>query len=571
METTKTQTTAPPQTAASHHNSAEGAKEKFSFSELGLTVSPKLSIGSPDDPLEREADDMADKVMRMEIPEPISFSQNKNSVSRKCAHCEEEEKKELNRKENSSEQVSEAPTVVHDVLNSSGHPMDADTRSFMESRFNYDFSDVKIHNGDLAAKSADSINALAYTSGNNLVFNSGQYNTNSDPGKRLLAHELTHVVQQQQSVQPKTIQRSWDWGRAAIGGLIGLGAGAAVGAGIGALIGGGVGAGIGALIGGIAGLIGGGLIGGLTGSRHLSSPRLDNNAVFEAILNGRAVMRVGDTGPEVRRIQQLLIDIGIALPVNGANGTFTAETENGVKEFQRRNGLPDTGIVDSATIEKFDNSFPAVTLPSNRSDPWNMACVLQILCAWNRHLVENVLPGFNIITFDSRTFPTETWDGATWVPGTFTSGGFRGGTSMGFLNTTSCEEFAFTIYHEGWHGQQPSSLTGVVDTETDAYVNTEQWSIDMGLPGQGGLRTTAPNGEEVVDIPAAESLVRHDYGGVSSIPGERILHRVGPTNVRVRRADGTEYERPAAIGESVRGAVVMTNQTPISSGSWVCP
>lgn len=207
METTKTQTTVPPQTAASHHNSTEGAREKFSFSEMGLIISPKLSIGSPDDPLEREADDMADKVMRMEMPEPISFSQNKNSVSRKCAHCEEEEKKELNRKESSSEQVSEAPSIVHDALNSPGTSMDAGTRSFMETRFNYDFSDVKIHDGDIAAKSADSINALAYTSGNNIVFNSGQYNTNSDPGKRLLAHELTHVVQQNVNVQTKKIQR----------------------------------------------------------------------------------------------------------------------------------------------------------------------------------------------------------------------------------------------------------------------------------------------------------------------------------------------------------------------------
>jgi Domain of unknown function (DUF4157) len=148
--------------------------------------------------LEREADAMADKVMRMSMPEPIGFSSAKNSIQRKCAHCEEEEKKEqLQRKESNSEGASVAPSIVSDVLNSSsGKSLDNDSRSFMESRFNYDFSSVKIHDDDLAAKSAGSINALAYTSGNNIVFNSGQYNTTSDSGKRLLAHELTHVVQQ---------------------------------------------------------------------------------------------------------------------------------------------------------------------------------------------------------------------------------------------------------------------------------------------------------------------------------------------------------------------------------------
>ena len=83
-----------------------------------------------------------------------------------------------------------------DRYSASGRSMDEDTRSFMESRFNYDFSNVKIHDNELAAKSASSINALAYTSGNNIVFNSEQYNPGSDSGKRLLAHELTHVAQQ---------------------------------------------------------------------------------------------------------------------------------------------------------------------------------------------------------------------------------------------------------------------------------------------------------------------------------------------------------------------------------------
>jgi hypothetical protein len=177
-------------------------------SELNMTgealpffFQPKLTVGSADDPLEDEADKVADKVMRMQIPEPINFSLSKNTVSRKCTECEEEEKK-LQRKESGNDSPGIAPTIVHDVLNSSpGKALDTDARSFMEPRFDYDFSNVKIHDDDLAAKSAVSINALAYTSGNDIVFNSGQYNASSDPGKRLLAHELTHVIQQTGTIQ----------------------------------------------------------------------------------------------------------------------------------------------------------------------------------------------------------------------------------------------------------------------------------------------------------------------------------------------------------------------------------
>lgn len=199
-----TKTTASPAAHLQQGKNDVAAKEHEVLQPF-LFFQPKLTVGSVDDPLEKEADTMADKVMRMQMPEPISFSSAKHTVSRKCAECEKEEK--LQRKESSNDSTSVAPPIVHEVINSSGgKSLDADTRSFMEPRFNYDFSNVKIHDNDLAAKSASSINALAYTSGNNVVFNSGQYNTNSDSGKRLLAHELTHVVQQGNSVNLK-VQR----------------------------------------------------------------------------------------------------------------------------------------------------------------------------------------------------------------------------------------------------------------------------------------------------------------------------------------------------------------------------
>src|SRR6185436_7819135 len=203
----RTITQSPAVIPASHQQNKKdaGAKEDTIKMRPPVFFQPKLTVGAPDDPLEKEADDMADKVMRMPMPGLISFSSGKNIVNRKCAACEEEEK--IHRKESSSDSTSAAPSIVHDVLSAGGRSMDSETRSFMEPRFNYDFSKVKIHDNDLAAKSASSINALAYTSGNNVVFNSGQYNTNSDSGKRLLAHELTHVVQQRGKISKQSIQR----------------------------------------------------------------------------------------------------------------------------------------------------------------------------------------------------------------------------------------------------------------------------------------------------------------------------------------------------------------------------
>jgi Domain of unknown function (DUF4157) len=171
-------------------------------------VLAKPGIGLQDDTYAIEADAMADRAVRTQDSNTMNFSSSTNSIRRKCAHCEEEEQKEqLQRKETSSESMPTAPSMLSEALNSSGNPMDSDTRSFMESRFQYDFSSVKIHDSDLAAKSASSINALAYTSGNNIVFNSGQYNTSSESGKRLLAHELTHVVQQQSADNSSLIRR----------------------------------------------------------------------------------------------------------------------------------------------------------------------------------------------------------------------------------------------------------------------------------------------------------------------------------------------------------------------------
>lgn len=113
-----------------------------------------------------------------------------------CAECRKKRAGTLQRAAVNPALVNEVLPIVHEVLRSPGQPLDAATRTFMEPRFGYDFSQVRVHTDNKAAESARAVNALAYTVGRDVVFGGGQYTMGTIEGRRLLAHELTHVVQQ---------------------------------------------------------------------------------------------------------------------------------------------------------------------------------------------------------------------------------------------------------------------------------------------------------------------------------------------------------------------------------------
>jgi hypothetical protein len=149
-------------------------------------IQAQLTINQPGDRYEQEANQIAEQVMRM--PEP--------GVQRQPL---EEEEEELQMKEagSTSAAPATAPPAVQSALSMPGHPLDAGTRAYMEPRFGADFSGVRVHTDGQAAESAQAINARAYTVGRDVVFGAGQYAPQTGAGKRLLAHELAHVVQQQ--------------------------------------------------------------------------------------------------------------------------------------------------------------------------------------------------------------------------------------------------------------------------------------------------------------------------------------------------------------------------------------
>jgi hypothetical protein len=112
-----------------------------------------------------------------------------------CAECGKK-RLTMQRKPASQAEPSAAPPVVHEALRSPGQPLDAATRAFFEPRFGHDFGQVRVHTDAKAVESARATNALAYTVGRDVVFDSGHYAPHSADGRRLLAHELTHVAQQ---------------------------------------------------------------------------------------------------------------------------------------------------------------------------------------------------------------------------------------------------------------------------------------------------------------------------------------------------------------------------------------
>ncbi|MEI2579941.1 eCIS core domain-containing protein [Scytonema sp. PRP1] len=120
---------------------------------------------------------------------------NVAGLTKQCSECQRKNLT-VQRRAANQQDGSEVPPIVHEVLNTSGQSLDRDTRTFMESRFGHDFSNVRVHTDAKAAESAQAVNALAYTVGRDVVFGAGQYAPSTKTGQKLLAHELTHVVQQ---------------------------------------------------------------------------------------------------------------------------------------------------------------------------------------------------------------------------------------------------------------------------------------------------------------------------------------------------------------------------------------
>jgi hypothetical protein len=190
-----------PQDRGCNMNSVQPAAQQ----PHALQLQRKLDIGPTEDGHEQQAEAVADQIIKMPATPAVQrkcAGENKHGVIQRMGLSSF-----IQRKESGSGTVAGA--AVSQQINSSrgqGNTMDTLTASFMESRFGTDFSGIKIHTDHTAIRMSRELNAHAFTVGNDIYFNEGKYNPSSTEGKHLLAHELTHTVQQQGNAEG-SIQR----------------------------------------------------------------------------------------------------------------------------------------------------------------------------------------------------------------------------------------------------------------------------------------------------------------------------------------------------------------------------
>lgn len=171
---------------ANAQRSSAGSISHSAVSPARLPVNAPLRMGRVNDPLEHEADRVAEQVTRAPAA-GVSATNAIPQISRKAAAAQQSK---------NLDGLTGGGAGVHEVLRSPGAPLEGATRILMEQRFGRDFSGVRLHTSSTAEESASDLHANAYTVGSNVVFGAGQFAPGTPQGQRLLAHELAHVAQQ---------------------------------------------------------------------------------------------------------------------------------------------------------------------------------------------------------------------------------------------------------------------------------------------------------------------------------------------------------------------------------------
>ena len=227
-------------------------------------------------------------------------------IQRMCSECEKEEEKQIQRapQGNSTHTYN---VVENNLANlaGKGNVLPEETLTEMSSYFGNDFTGVRIHTDSDARRLNKNLNAQAFTQGNDIYFNEGKYDPNSKVGKHLLAHELTHVVQQQSA--PKSIQRQ-------------------------------------------------------PGDKHdLTATSLSGDPILEKTFDNEAIIGKfsNGNGEHVRRIQEALLQLGLDVGEAGADSKYGKDTEKAVKDFQLAADMSESeqdGIVGRKTLGLLDRS-----------------------------------------------------------------------------------------------------------------------------------------------------------------------------------------------------------------------
>lgn len=313
----------------SNNNSAGNgllqSKEEIQQKPLSETISSVQSKEmKEEEPVQKKTEEKEDKLQKKseekeeplqkkeEEKEPVQKKeQEEETVQAKCAGCEKEDKeKKVQKKENNTKSTKDDSDVEARLNQSKGNgsPMNKELKNEMESKFSSDFSNVNIHTNSNAVQMSQDMGAQAFTSGNDVYFNKGKYNPDKE-GKHLLAHELTHTIQQTGAKQKTpTVQK-------------------------------------------VA------LENHPEDLQNSENPYFKNNPPLEKANDNEMLISTGHKGGYVSEIQEGLLQWReTSLPNYGADGDFGSETRKAVLDFQidqRLNGQE--GVVGPETMGTLDN------------------------------------------------------------------------------------------------------------------------------------------------------------------------------------------------------------------------
>lgn len=276
-------------------------------------IQTKLRVSEPGDVHEQEADRVADEIMRM--PEPqisrqgFEEEEEEETIQRQVDGDEEEEVQLKGRTVASSDTVS-----THEVSSvgqpaDGGAPLARSERKFFEPRLGQELGDVRVHTDPRASSSARDLNARAYTLGQDISFGEGEYRPGTWDGRRLLAHELVHTVQQSSGVTARVQRKDCDQA----------------------------------------------LVNDATRTIPVFFPK---QKALMKVFNASAgeALKSGAKGAAVGLLQQALVDLGfLARPAKRVDRGFGPDTLKAVEAFQLQAKLPETGIVDRMTLRCLDD------------------------------------------------------------------------------------------------------------------------------------------------------------------------------------------------------------------------
>lgn len=419
-----------------------------------LKKNKTLQVARTNDHQEREAHAIADSVLgrsRLAIGKPSFSTPSADWFASKA------------RKNDQGE--TNAKNSVSNVVNKPGQTLTPEDKSYMEARFGLDFSQVRIHTGSQAAESARTLQARAYTTGNNIVFGAGQYRPNSRSARYILAHELAHVAQQSplQSGNDRYIQR------------IGI-------------------------FESIARFFGSGTFSEselLSYIDFLKTKKTIEDA-YDSDNKARDVVVRWKKGDSAFTI--LTVPIRILLINEMASGYLSSDDQSGILSLLEDSITSEltailAGISIASLKGRFDGKYAKrlKTLLSDQEEEdllaalgenWNVIGVMEILHRHgDEHIIKTILDtGYKIIRFDSA------FDKWRYADGSIKENeltGLQGNTLRSPLeirirNDMSDERAAATLYHEVSHVQ--SVEPDYLKQEIDVRVETEEFKIRHGLP-----------------------------------------------------------------------------------------